>query len=299
MPAAQQHEMTLRVLTINIQALAGLPQDGRLAVLQQGLADLNPDLVALQEVGAAGQLGQVLGTSGLHAHFDRELLGGGVVTLGTALVSRWQPRTVIGHLLPGPRAAAYPTAITAAIPLPIGLDMHFIAACTSWRLEDEAVRCRQVLALADLDAAMRQAAPTVIAGDFTAAPGQDCMRFLTGQGILDGRSVHYRDTWELAGDGGPGYTFTTGNPVLVDVQLRVPRPWIQHPHHRRIDYVLVASTEQNPLVSSAVTSSRVVFTEPPVSDHYGVLSEIRLARVDPPEATPAPRPLRPAPEERP
>ena len=70
---------------------------------------------------------------------------------------------------------------------------------------------RSSVAVTDLDARHRRALPTIIAGDFNAAPDAASIRYLTGRRSLQGRSVHYHDAWAIAGEG-PGYTWTVDNP---------------------------------------------------------------------------------------
>jgi endonuclease/exonuclease/phosphatase family metal-dependent hydrolase len=86
-----------------------------------------------------------------------------------------------------------------------------IATTFAWRLDAEAARERQALALTDLDARHRGALPTIVAGDLNAGPDAASIRFLTGLQSLAGRSVHYHDAWAVAGDGA-GHTWTTPTP---------------------------------------------------------------------------------------
>ncbi|WP_245505946.1 hypothetical protein [Rhizobium sullae] len=49
------------------------------------------------------------------------------------------------------------------------------------------------MAIADLDMRHRRDLPTIIAGDFNAAPDAASIRYLTGRHSLGGRSVVYHD----------------------------------------------------------------------------------------------------------
>ncbi len=86
----------------------------------------------------------------------------------------------------------------------------------------EAARAEQALFITELEEKRRQTAPTILAGDFDAAPDQDCIRFYTGKSAINGRSAAFRDSWAIAGDGTPGYTWTTDSPwvarSVVDAQ---------------------------------------------------------------------------------
>ncbi len=109
--------------------------------------------------------------------------------------------------------------------------------------------------------------PPVLCGDFNAVPDSDEVRMLTGRaaGPVDGLVFH--DAWEVAGDGGPGTTWSNANPyAALDLEP-----------DRRIDYVFAGWPKAGG--AGHVTSCRVVGTEPVdgvvPSDHYGVLAELR------------------------
>jgi endonuclease/exonuclease/phosphatase family metal-dependent hydrolase len=138
------------------------------------------------------------------------------------------------------------------------------------------------MALTDLDARHRRAIPSIIAGDFNAAPDAASIRYLRGLQSLDGRSVHYHDAWEIAGVG-PGYTWTVENPNTRDVVDAVVR---QPQHHRRIDYVFIGSWHQHRGAYCQVRSAAVAFDQPFdgvwASDHHGVVVDVELG-ADPTE----------------
>jgi endonuclease/exonuclease/phosphatase family metal-dependent hydrolase len=152
--------------------------------------------------------------------------------------------------------------------------MLFVAATTAWRPAAEAARERQVLAIADLDARHRRDLPTIIAGDFNAAPESASMRFLTGRQSLDGRSVLYHDAWDVAGDG-PGYTWDENNPNATAGAGRI----IGQPGYRkRFDYVLVGSWDCHPKAHASIRTAALAFDRPIdgvwVSDHFGVVVDL-------------------------
>ncbi|GAB3009816.1 endonuclease/exonuclease/phosphatase family protein [Amycolatopsis acidiphila] len=267
--------LTLRVLTLNLWNLEGEP--GRQSLLRDAIHDLRPDLLSLQEVARTSERDQLAGLldgTGLHGIHQLEVLDAhpAAARAGTALASRWKPTEVEAIALP--RALGAECAIAATIRLPNGQDLVFVAAKPTWRLDAEAARLAQVKAIAELDAKLRRAVPTIIAGDFDATPDADSMRYLAGRAVSEGTSVHYHDSWTVAGDGGPGYTWTSENPLALPV---VEEAVGQLPHARRIDYVLVGSRHHHPDVSAKILRSQVVLTAPPVSDHYGVLAEIEVA----------------------
>jgi hypothetical protein len=109
--------------------------------------------------------------------------------------------------------------------------------CGTRRLDAEATRERQVQALTDLDSRHRQALPSVIAGDFNAAPEASSIHYLTGQQSIGGRSVCYHDAWPLPGRA-PAIPWTDENPNAAGVMEQIVR---QPGHRRRMDYVFVGS----------------------------------------------------------
>jgi endonuclease/exonuclease/phosphatase family metal-dependent hydrolase len=164
--------------------------------------------------------------------------------------------------------------LAARLTLPDLGDLLVIATTSSWRLDAEAARERQALALADLDARHRGVLPTVIAGDLNASPDTASIRFLTGLQSLSGRSVHYHDAWAVAGDG-PGYTWSsTNNMAAAEIGAIVRQP----SHHRRLDYVLLGSWHAHPTSRAEIRSAILVADQPQdgvwASDHFGVCVDI-------------------------
>jgi endonuclease/exonuclease/phosphatase family metal-dependent hydrolase len=274
--------MRLRVVTVNIWNDQGEP--GRLAVINRELRELAPDLVALQEVvhtEQRGQLEAVLGGTGLHATHQAQTSA--VIPPyaaeygGTAIATRWPHRVVevADPRLAGALDVPWFT-IAALVPLPGLGEVLFLATASSWRLSAEAARERQAVALTDLDARHRTALPTIIAGDFNASPDAASIRYLTGRQSLGGRSAHYHDAWEIAGDG-PGHTWSIDNPNArkeIDAVVRQPE------HRRRIDRILVGSWDAHPDAYCRVTAARLVFNRPTngiwPSDHFGVLADLDI-----------------------
>jgi endonuclease/exonuclease/phosphatase family metal-dependent hydrolase len=81
-----------------------------------------------------------------------------------------------------------------------------------------------VIDIADLDQRHRRTLPTIITGDFNAAPDTAGIRFLSGLQALNRHSVCYHDAWAVAGDG-PGHTWSADNPLAatqIDLAIRHP-----------------------------------------------------------------------------
>ncbi|MBT2442912.1 endonuclease/exonuclease/phosphatase family protein [Streptomyces sp. ISL-36] len=282
----------LRVVTLNIWNNRG-DATTRTALINAELRRLEPDLVAFQEV-LPDQLPDLIAGTGLHGthqsqtsatpppHADR--YG------GTAIATR-QPHRIVEVLdQRGTDAPDVPwLTLAARVPLAPPLppsgparplvepgDMLFIAPTLSFRLDAEAQRERQVLALSDLDARHRTALPTIMAGDFNAEPDAAGIRYLTGRQSLAGRSTHFHDTWEVAG-AGPGHTWTSDNPQAAeDIELLVRQPG----HHRRIDYIFVGSPHAHPNAFARVRGAQLAFDKPVdgvwASDHFGVVADLEV-----------------------
>lgn len=269
----------LRVATLNVWNSRG-DAVARAALINAELRRLAPDLVAFQEV-LPDQLPALIEGTGLHGtHQSRTTATAPPYADrygGTGIATRWPHRIVEVLDQRGAGAPDVPWLTLAAhVPLPGLGDVLFIAPTTSFRLDAEAQRERQVLALSDLDARHRTALPTIMAGDFNADPDSAGIRYLTGRQSLSGRSTHFHDVWEVAGSG-PGHTWTADNPhATEDIELLVRQPG----HHRRIDYVFVGSPHAHPNAFARVRSADLAFDKPAdglwPSDHYGVVADLEV-----------------------
>ncbi|MFH8292896.1 endonuclease/exonuclease/phosphatase family protein [Streptomyces sp. NPDC018059] len=276
--------MRLRIVTINVQNNEGDPR--RLGLINQELRRLAPDLVALQEVvdgGSPRHLDELVAGIGLHCTHQSEVMSYAPPFVdrygGNAVATRW-PHKVVEVLdlrLAGAGDVPWCT-LAVKVPLPGEGELLFISATASWRLDAEAVRERQAVALGDLDARHRTDLPTIIAGDFNAGPDAASIRYLTGRQSLAGRSVHYHDAWEVAGDG-PGYTWSAENEnaaALFDQIVRQPG------HRRRLDYVFTGSWHAHPKARCEIRAARLAFDRPVggvwPSDHYGVVVDVEVGR---------------------
>jgi endonuclease/exonuclease/phosphatase family metal-dependent hydrolase len=274
--------MQLCVLAINVWNVAGDVR--RTALLNGAIRRLAPDLVAFEEVIQTpdrNQLQELLHETGLHGTHQLDVMPSASPWVeqygGSAVATRWPHRVaeVIDPRLPDAMDIPWAT-MAVTVPIPDEGDLLFISASTSWRLEAESARERQAVALADLDARHRGPLPTVIAGDFNATPNAASVRYLTGLQSIGGRSVHYHDAWEVAGEGS-GYTWDIDNPngrAEMDKIIRQPN------HRRRIDYVFVGSWYAHPKAHCYIKSAKLAFDEQIdgvwLSDHYGVSVELDI-----------------------
>jgi endonuclease/exonuclease/phosphatase family metal-dependent hydrolase len=274
--------MRLRVLTFNVWNEEGDPR--RIEFINRELRRLDPDLVAFQEVVQTSerhQLAKLLEGTNLHGTHQAEglavALPGAERYGGNAIATRWPHKLVEVLDLRTADAQDVPwCTIAVSIAIPDAGELLFIGTTTAWRLNAESARERQVVALTDLDARHRRALPTIIAGDFNAAPKAGSIRYLTGHQSLLGHSVHYHDAWAVAGDG-PGYTWTYENPNAESVINQIVR---QPNHRRRVDYVFAGSWHAHPKAFCRVHSASLAFNQPIdgiwFSDHFGVVIEFEV-----------------------
>ncbi|GAA5132802.1 endonuclease/exonuclease/phosphatase family protein [Pseudonocardia adelaidensis] len=272
--------MRLRAVTINVQNDEGDPR--RIGLLNQELRRLAPELVALQEVVGREHLDELLEGTGLHSTHQADVMAYAPPFAdrygGNAVATRW-PHTVVEVLdqrLAGAGDVPWCT-VAVKVPLPDVGELLFISATASWQLDAEAVRERQAVALGDLDARHRTELPTIIAGDFNADPDAASIRYLTGRQSLSGRSVHYHDAWEVAGNG-PGHTWSVDNANAAALFDRIVR---QPGHRGRLDYVFTGSWHAHPKARCEIRSASVAFDRPTdgvwPSDHYGVVVDVEIA----------------------
>jgi endonuclease/exonuclease/phosphatase family metal-dependent hydrolase len=269
---------TMRVLQANIWARHE-PYERRAALLRREVEALNPDLISLQEVYASGDGGnqaeELFAALGYQIAYERregELRG----EPGIAIASRFPVddtrRTALGH--GGPALAARirigPEALWFCSTVPMSWKPGF-----EGEREDECVALDRWLT----DLAETDEIPPIIGGDFDATPEAASIRFLTGMQSLQGRSTYWIDAFAAAGDGSPGYTYSTENPYKKAVGTSA---YGQLEHHRRIDYIFVGSPfKWKPRL--VVRAARVVLKQSGAdapSDHYGVMADLDLVTVD-------------------
>lgn len=275
--------MNLRVLTLNIWNNDGDPQ--RIEVINNELCQLAPDMIAFQEVlqdSERNQLPALLQGLPYHTTHQAQLMHTTPPYYervgGCAVATKWPHRVVELLDLRQSDALDHPWCTLAILVDVQGLgEILFIGTTLAWRLNAEAARERQVVALTDLDARHRTAIPTIIAGDFNATPDASCIRYLTGLQSLGGHSVHYHDAWAIAGEG-PGYTWSVDNPngkKVIAHSVRQPN------HRRRIDYIFLGSWHNHPKATCQVKAANLAFNSPSndvwPSDHFGVVVDLEIS----------------------
>jgi endonuclease/exonuclease/phosphatase family metal-dependent hydrolase len=266
----------VRFATLNLWGTRP-PLDRRLEAAARGLADA--DIVLLQEVrvdgdapDTAGQLAALLG--GWHHAYVCATRGGpgtfgpgsSAGEEGLAVVSRQPIDETRSVVLPESRPEEQRILLSARIGPVWAHTTHL-----HWRLLDGVARERQVLALDDAIAAIRDADPEpvhVLGGDLNAAPDCDEIRWLRGRCTLGGRRTYWQDAWLVARGDEPGWTWARRNPSTE---------WLRFLElDRRIDYLFTRQERRDG--RGRVVDARVILDRPDgdvwASDHFGLMAEI-------------------------
>ncbi|QGG97151.1 hypothetical protein GH723_15425 [Actinomarinicola tropica] len=259
----------MRVVTWNLWWRFG-PWEERQAAIVATLRQLDPDLVALQEVWGQGdeeQAARLAAALGGYHHVAASTVEHEGVRFGNAVLSRWPITSHEWRPLPAPPDVEESrTVLRADVDGPRGPIQVF---CThlNWRWDQSAVRQEQVREIARFVAdSPRRTFPPILCGDLNAAPEADEIRMLTGKAAVPVEGLVFHDAWEAAG-AGPAETASRDNPFAAP-DLAVDR---------RIDYVLVGwPAERGAGLPTAclVEGMRPVDGVVP-SDHYAVLAELR------------------------
>lgn len=262
----------VRIVTLNVWNLKN-DVAARMRVAAAGLAALQPDVIALQEVAAPVDgphpiepIARALETE---MAFDI-VADWGDVRVGNAILTRLPIRRRDSIALPStpddPRRVMFVELASAAGPLP------FFNTHLSWEMWHAPRREAQVVALDEY--VKRHTAttdlPPIVCGDFNTPPDSAAIYFLTGRMGLDGRGTYYRDAWARRHPHDDGYTWSDKNPHAVR--------WIER--NRRLDYIFVGQLRADGW--GAILDARVVLDLPGAdhvyaSDHFGVYAEIGIA----------------------
>jgi endonuclease/exonuclease/phosphatase family metal-dependent hydrolase len=260
---------TVRVVTWNVWARYGRWEE-RESGIEQTLACVEPDVVGLVESWSTpddSQVDLVARRLGLE---HRCFAGGGDEggwTSGLGVVSRWPVVTQEIRQLDGDDGDAFGAVLFTALDGPRGVVQLFVVAL-DYPLDGSARRQAQVRQLvAFIQEVTRRRHPTIVCGDFNAGPDSDEMRALTGQAVTTAPGVVFYDAWELAGDGTPGCTWSNRNPLAAPAMYP----------DRRFDYILSAWPRAGAVghPTHCELLGVVQAGEPELSDHYGVLADLR------------------------
>jgi endonuclease/exonuclease/phosphatase family metal-dependent hydrolase len=264
----------LRVMTLNLLSPDHADWERRREVLRAGLAELRPDLIALQETVWGNGYDQAADLLGAGYHIARHS-GRSADGVGAALASR-RPlgavREVDLHVTDRvtlPWSAAVVAEVEASPVGPLLFVHHKPTYEVGHGLERElqAVRAARFVE-EQLGGRDRH---VVLAGDFDDTPDSASLRFWTGKQALHGTSVAYRDAWSAVHPDEPGHTFTPADPLVPAGEMSLELG-------RRIDYILVRCGIHGPTLD--VADCRRAFDRPVAgvwaSDHFGVVADLSL-----------------------
>ncbi|HKE72910.1 MAG TPA: endonuclease/exonuclease/phosphatase family protein [Acidimicrobiales bacterium] len=260
-------ETTVRVVAWNVWGRYG-DWAARQAGIEDVLAGAGPDVVGLVESWAAPD-GRQVDLVGARLGFDHRLFEGDGEqdgwTSGLGVVSRWPIARHERRALPGDGGDGHGDALLAVVDGPRG-QIDVVVVALDYPLGAGELRQQQVRQLAAFVAeAGSRRRPLVLCGDFNAGPDADELRMLTGQAPTAAPGLVFYDAWDIAGDGTPGHTWSNRNP-LAAVAL-----WPD----RRIDHVLSAWPRAHGVGHPTACALLGVGHEPPLSDHHGVVADLR------------------------
>ena len=259
----------LRVVTWNLWGRGG-PWEERLAGIAATLGALDPDVVTLQEVweeaGGRSQAALLAEALGLQPVFaGRYAIDD--VAMGNAVLSRWPVDAVETRSLPAPpEREELRNVVRVDIDGPRGR-LRVFTTHLNWKFDESDVRQDQVRAVAEFVAETAGGeVPPILAGDFNAVPDSDEIRMLTGRATVPVPGLVFQDAWEMAGDGGPGFTWVNANPwARADLEP-----------DRRIDYVFAGFPRRGGVghvVACGLAGAPVDGLSP--SDHLAVVADLR------------------------
>jgi len=228
---------TLRILTYNIHHGEGMDEVIEMDRIADLISNLDPDLVALQEVDRvlertnrvdqAAVLGEFTGLTPVHGAF-MDYQGG---EYGMAILSRWPIVESINHRLP--EGAEPRTALSARVRSPeTGRELVFIGI-HFYRTSEE----RMAQAATVVDAVRDEDVPVILAGDFNSQPDSEVILLLS-------------QTWDVIEKGAAHFTFPS------------------YHAEREIDFIMLRPG------GSFDVLERDVLDESIISDHRPVYAEI-------------------------
>jgi endonuclease/exonuclease/phosphatase family metal-dependent hydrolase len=243
--------------------------DARAASVAAWIDELQPDLVALQEVwqvdGGTGQADWLADQVGMTAHFgaafsrDDRHYGNAVLSRAPVLAER---TTTLSE-----RVGTREPRVMVSVQVAVGPgSMWFSATHLSHRPREGAVREEQVVTIADALDSLGGTTAAILCGDMNATAETAEVRFLTGQASLGGRRCELTDAFRAAHPHDPGITWSHTNPNVGGSARR----------DRRIDFILVGAAHR--VASAAVVGDEARAGAWP-SDHFGVLADLADPRL--------------------
>jgi endonuclease/exonuclease/phosphatase family metal-dependent hydrolase len=263
-------ESTVRVVTWNVWGRYGSGHAARQLALEDVLARVQPDVICLNEAwrhGPSDQPERIAQRLGLpYHHFFGDWQQEDWVS-GSGLACRW-PMSEPRHR---PLRAEDGTGSGHVLHVTISGErgpIQLFAVMLDYPLGASAVRQDQVRQLVRFigEVASRRDL-VIVCGDFNASPDSDEMRMLTGRAAVASPGLVFYDSWEMAGDGSRGFTWSNRNPLAA----------ISMYPNRRFDYILSAWPRRGG-VGHPVNCEMLGVLPPEqdqISDHYGLLADLR------------------------
>jgi endonuclease/exonuclease/phosphatase family metal-dependent hydrolase len=260
----------MRVVTWNVWGRYGPEWETRQVALEDTLAEVAPDVICLVEAWRQGESSQpqrIAERLRLRYHYfvgdwqQEDWLS------GVGLVCRWPMSEPQRRVLRSEDGTGTGEAVHVTVDGERG-PIQLFAVLLHYPLDASAIRQDQVKQLVQFvqEVATRRD-PVIVCGDFNAGPDSDEIRMLTGRSATAGPGLVFYDSWELAGDDSPGYTWSNRNP-LAAICL--------YPD-RRFDYIFSAWPRRHGVghpVHSALLGVRSPGQEQ-ISDHYGLVADLR------------------------
>lgn len=233
---------TLKIMTFNILHGATMNNDGNLEVIAQVIRDVDPDLVALQEVDVrtgrskgldlATELGRLTNRTPL---FARAMAYDGG-EYGVGILSRYSFRATRAIALPFSGNNEPRAALEAVVELPDGQAISFVAT----HLDNVSAHDRANQARLINQTFGKSSLPRLLAGDFNATPDSEAISIL-------------REAWTPTDGLDAPPTFPSNDPKI------------------KIDYIFFAPAADWVVVETKVMRHEVA------SDHFALVSTLELA----------------------
>lgn len=263
----------LRFLTLNLWG-AEAPLAERMRLVVEGIAVLQPDVVALQEVcefpDLPNQAATLAAETGYHFVFAPTVnfRGGreGLAFLSRLPIGAHEVREL-------PHANDLERRILLSAEVQLGDRTLWVHNThLNYRLTHGRQREDQVLAIEAAVAARPEVEPQILMGDFNARPESDEIRWLCGLTTLGERRTFFQDAWARLHPTDPGWTWASSNPYTARLGFLQT--------DRRLDYIFVTPERRDG--RARIHDCRIVFAEAAptgghASDHYGLLATIQVA----------------------
>lgn len=240
-PADTMKKTTINVLTFNILHGATMNNDGNLDLIAQVIREVDPDLVALQEVDVRTQRvkGLDLATElGLRTRltplFARAMAYDGG-EYGVGILSRYSIRSSRALSLPSTPGNEPRVALEVVVDLPDGTPIAFVAT----HLDNASAADRAQQAKAINEAFGKSDGPRLLAGDFNATPDSETIAIL-------------KESWTPTDGPDAPPTFPSNAPEI------------------KIDYVFFAPKDRWGVVETRTIQNNVA------SDHFPFLATLQL-----------------------